>query len=1385
MSLLILFLLLLSSFAVADWQHKIYVKSTGVNDTSCLNGGKQTPCATINMALKGVNNSTGIYIYPGIHTLQPGIETEVSGKSHVGIIGLANENLEVVVSCYPLTGVSFIMSDNIIIESLTIRGCGSLQVFEFHTFQVAVYMLYCYNVHINSTVIESSNGTGLIMYNTVGNVTIQSCTLRENGQESSNKGGGILIEFLKDMYSDSLMGHRFAFYTIINSTFISNNAYSSRDKSSGCYNLANQCVSGCGSCGGGISIILRGQASNNVFLMDTCVMEGNSANHGSGFYIAFHDEAYNNTVNISNSQVHSNMNHDMEQLIEWNDHRGGGGGKVVQSANNNTFNIIDSYISNNTAVTGGGISLICGNSHLSNITIHNTSMVGNKAFTGLALHSASEYHTVDMYVEISDCKIHENSPVCSNNDTVRHLLSRQLVPSGAISTVGKIYFKGNNVFENNNASSLTAYYRSEVVILNNSSLHFTNNSGEYGGAIALFDCSYIIVYPEVQLYLANNHASAPGGAIYSGSCTLISYIFYCFIQYYDPYVHPDEWDVKFNFASNTYEDDYGSFIPNAIYSASLSLCWWPLQNSSYITTDAIKNTLCWNNWYYSPDNCSMSVMSDVAYFNTNYDIEVYPGGRLLPPLAYDGSGNMIDITEDSICITSGPARFCDDENQTYACSSFGTDSLQVCNRGCETFNETNYVTVASSSGVESTFTFKFTKYPSWQFRFDSDDRCDKYILSSKIPGLTCFKNSPFSPCFVDSYYRLKAGYCLSNDSLIGTCPTTYSYLIGDFICTEISATELACTGQYLAFTDLLKHFPECNDHHNGRLCGGCENEYSIPINSPILSCMNCTDSLVKGWFIFILGEMIPVTLLVTLILILNINFTQGSSNGYLFYSHSLTILIPRLSIILFDSLNNIDFTIFILPFSIWNLDFLFSSSTSSTYEFTDDSMIKLNAYTQWPVCISSKMTPLGAISFWYLIASYPLVLLLLLYVWIIMYEKGFRCVVYITRPIHRLLARFWRMFDIEPSLIHSIASVYVLCFTQFTSISLKLLHFSKWQSLVNENENGYAFFYDGTMDYFGWPHAVAGLFAILILLLVVLLPMLYLLFYPMKVFQRLLDKMKFQNEFLKMLMDVFTGPFKDGTDNSKDYRWFAVIYLLLRVITISFYYIPYEYHVIAFALQLIVFVITGGVIIIFRPYKRNIHNFSEFLLISILAVINILPLVLELRSTVYSLVPWVVYLPLMYSPVLIVILYCIYWIIKKIKKCCVYCKSIRRNPPVVLNDEEEDVPQQLIINDNDDLFADRIMNPDDYDEKHAFSIPDVEVSLGSKTVHTSVVRRSKIKAPHSVRLVSPENDDCVMNPDDCNEEHSSVLSPSSLSSQNSRKNIPLLMTASVDYGTIN
>ena len=171
-----------------NWEHKIYVSAAiGINDTTCWTSGQHTPCATINLALKGLqHNSTVIYITPGIYTLEYGNETQLRDRYQLAIIGNVTdspgEQQKVIIKCSPLTGLSFFESNDITLQSLTLHGCGGVHVstsrnlssksFELLMFQVAVYMLYCQNVHIMDVVIESSNGTGLTIYNTVGNVTI-------------------------------------------------------------------------------------------------------------------------------------------------------------------------------------------------------------------------------------------------------------------------------------------------------------------------------------------------------------------------------------------------------------------------------------------------------------------------------------------------------------------------------------------------------------------------------------------------------------------------------------------------------------------------------------------------------------------------------------------------------------------------------------------------------------------------------------------------------------------------------------------------------------------------------------------------------------------------------------------------------------------------------------------------------------------------------------------------------------------------------------------------------------------------------------------------------------------------------------------------------------
>ena len=76
----------------ANWEYEIYIYlSFGVNTTSCWNGGDQTPCTTLDLALQGLqHNSTVIYLYPSTYILDN--TSKVIDKSNVAIIGLTTKD---------------------------------------------------------------------------------------------------------------------------------------------------------------------------------------------------------------------------------------------------------------------------------------------------------------------------------------------------------------------------------------------------------------------------------------------------------------------------------------------------------------------------------------------------------------------------------------------------------------------------------------------------------------------------------------------------------------------------------------------------------------------------------------------------------------------------------------------------------------------------------------------------------------------------------------------------------------------------------------------------------------------------------------------------------------------------------------------------------------------------------------------------------------------------------------------------------------------------------------------------------------------------------------------------------------------------------------------
>ena len=128
-----------------------------------------------------------------------------------------------------------------------------------------------------------------------------------------------------------------------------------------------------------------------------------------------------------------------------------------------------------------------------------------------------------------------------------------------------------------------------------------------------------------------------------------------------------------------------------------------------------------------------------------------------------------------------------------------------------------------------------------------------------------------------------------------------------------------------------------------------------------------------------------------------------------------------------------------------------------------------------------------------------------------------------------------------------------------------------------------------TVEFFCWKHIPLALLALVVLLLLVVLPITLLFAYPFHWFQNLLNKLGLNSHTLHTFIEVFQGPFKDGTSGTKDYRHFSGFLLLLGLVlaltfsqTLSSFYCPVASIFILVYLTILIMV---------QPYKQNPHNY--------------------------------------------------------------------------------------------------------------------------------------------------------------------------------------------------
>ena len=367
---------------------------------------------------------------------------------------------------------------------------------------------------------------------------------------------------------------------------------------------------------------------------------------------------------------------------------------------------------------------------------------------------------------------------------------------------------------------------------------------------------------------------------------------------------------------------------------------------------------------------------------------------------------------------------------------------------------------------------------------------------------------------------------------------------------------------------------------DGQLCGKCQYSYSPPIYSYHLECVWCP-AHTSNWIKYITITFLPLTVFFITVVGFRISTTSAPMNAFILVAQLVSTPVEMRIITGAQGkhpfnplLKGLSDTILSL-YGIWNLDFF-----RTVYS---------------PFCLHAGMSTLQALSFDYIIALYPLVLVGVTYVLVQLHDSNFRIVVWLWKPFHWCTARFRRQWNIKTSLIDAFATFLLLSYVKLLSVSFDLLVPTKVYQIDGRPLPSYYLYFDGSIEFFGRDHLPYGITALLVLVIFIVLPLILLIIYPCRCFQRFLGLFQFRFHALHTFMDAFQGCYKNGTNGTRDCRYFAAVYLFVRVLLYLVYTITLSvfYYLMASA----VLMISALLVAVAQPYRTHFYNVLDIVLI--------------------------------------------------------------------------------------------------------------------------------------------------------------------------------------------
>ena len=359
-------------------------------------------------------------------------------------------------------------------------------------------------------------------------------------------------------------------------------------------------------------------------------------------------------------------------------------------------------------------------------------------------------------------------------------------------------------------------------------------------------------------------------------------------------------------------------------------------------------------------------------------------------------------------------------------------------------------------------------------------------------------------------------------------------------------------------------------NRTGLLCSDCKPGLGPAVFSYTLQCLKCLDRG-YGWLLYMFLATFPTTVMFLVVILCQIRITAAPMNAFIFGCQVIVSVIDASPPTYTDAYSKPSYYLALLlltVYGIFNLDFF--------------------RYIIPHFCISSTMTTVQALSLEYIVAFYPLLLTIILYICIQLHARDCKPLVYLWKPFHKCFARMPQKWSPLESLVHTFAGFLLLSYSKILFVSFTLLHNQGYtRDSSGEKVGPLTVYYNATVPYFSTEHLPFALLAIFISATFIILPVLILLLYPTRLFQRCIGCCSTRWHALDAFVDTFQGYYKNGTNGNPDWRYFSGLYLIFRILAIGSYVLPMKYRLVY---RVTCYSSASLFFGLLRPYKENWFN---------------------------------------------------------------------------------------------------------------------------------------------------------------------------------------------------